>query len=147
MFYLTHRGAEEPTLLLVEAFHIPDALIFSKAGLPILLKPVALATLIPAAYGVLFTVIGICTNAAVKSKKKKAAAVSAPVPDAPAPEAPAPQAPDNAPVEPEFRYTETSGESHAPKTDDSSTVKFCPHCGAMNPLDSQFCGSCGKKMD
>ena len=40
-----------------------------------------------------------------------------------------------------------SGESHAPKTDDSSTVKFCPHCGAMNPLDSQFCGSCGKKMD
>lgn len=140
-------AASGVTLLLVEAFHIPDALIFSKAGLPILLKPVALATLIPAAYGVLFTVIGICTNAAVKSKKKKAAAVSAPVPDAPAPEAPAPQAPDSAPAEPEFRYTETSGESHAPKTDDSSTVKFCPHCGAMNPLDSQFCGSCGKKMD
>lgn len=140
-------AASGVTLLLVEAFHIPDALIFSKAGLPILLKPVALATLIPAAYGVLFTVIGICTNAAVKSKKKKAAAVSAPVPDAPAPEAPAPQAPDSAPAEPELRYTEMSGESHAPKTDDSSTVKFCPHCGAMNPLDSQFCGSCGKKMD
>lgn len=64
-------AASGVTLLLVEAFHIPDALIFSKAGLPILLKPVALATLIPAAYGVLFTVIGICTNAAVKSKRKR----------------------------------------------------------------------------
>ena len=64
-------AASGVTLLLVEAFHVPDALIFSKAGLPTLLKPVVLATLIPAAYGVLFTVIGICTNAAVKSKKKK----------------------------------------------------------------------------
>ena len=59
------------TLLLVEAFHVPDALLFTKKGLPTLVQPTVLATLIPAGYGVIFALIGIFTNAAVKKKQKK----------------------------------------------------------------------------
>lgn len=124
------------TLLLVEAFHVPDALLFSKAGLPTLLIPVVLSSLTVALGGMIVASIGICTNAVVKAKAKKKAAASA-VPE----ETSAPLS-----SEPEFRYTEIDGENHTKKTDDTPTVKFCPHCGAENPLDSMFCGSCGEKM-
>lgn len=122
------------TALLVEAFHVPDALLFTRNGLSVLLIPVVLSSLTVALSGMIVASVGICTNAVVKAKaKKKAAAVpektSAPLPS-----------------EPEFRYTEADGQDHTKKTDDTPTVKFCPHCGAENPLDSMFCGSCGEKM-
>ena len=127
------------TLLLVEAFHVPDALLFTKKGLPTLVQPTVLATLIPAGYGVIFALIGIFTNAAVKKKQKKAALQkSTDKPAAPV-ETPAAE-------QPEFHYTEMTGDSKKDNTDASATAKFCPHCGAPNALNSQFCGSCGQKM-
>lgn len=48
--------------------------------------------------------------------------------------------------QPEFHYTEMTGDSKKDNTDASATAKFCPHCGAPNALNSQFCGSCGQKM-
>ena len=127
------------TLLLVEAFHVPDALLFTKKGLPTLVQPTVLATLIPAGYGVIFALIGIFTNAAVKKKQKKAALQkSTDKPAAPV-ETPAAE-------QPEFHYTEMTGDSKKDNTDASATAKFCPHCGAPNALNSQFCGSCGHKM-
>lgn len=124
-------------LLLVHVFDVIPALSFAADGLSTLLLPAVWSSLTVALCGMIVASIGICTNAVVKAKRKKAeiAEMQPAAPVAAAEPAPAP----------EFVYTaapETKAEASAAEP----TAQFCPHCGAQNEPGSKFCGSCGQQM-
>lgn len=146
-------------LLLTCAMNVLPSLAFTADGLPTLLLPVVWSSLALALCGMIFASIGICTNAVVKAKRKKAvAAATATVPtvemgadsvpsEAPIP-APEPVTVPETPTvsaestEPQFTYKEMQ----EPQTDTPVAeipAGICPHCGAQNEPDSKFCGSCG----
>ncbi|MGN1402734.1 MAG: zinc ribbon domain-containing protein [Ruminococcus sp.] len=124
-------------LLLVNVFDVIPALSFAADGLPTLLLPAVWSSLTIALCGMIVASIGICTNAVVKAKRKKAeiAEMQPAAPAAAAEPAPAP----------EFVYTEAP-ETKAEAPAAEPTAQFCPHCGAQNEPGSRFCGSCGQEM-
>lgn len=128
-------AASGALLLLVHVFDVIPALSFAAEGLPTLLLPVVWSSLTVALCGMIVASIGICTNAVVKAKRKKAE-TAAMQPAAPAAE------PESAP---EFVYAATP-ETKAEASAAEPTAQFCPHCGAQNELGSKFCGSCGQEM-
>lgn len=124
-------------LLLVNVFDVIPALSFAADGLPTLLLPAVWSSLTVALCGMIVASIGICTNAVVKAKRKKAE-IAEMQPAAPA------AAAEPEPT-PEFVYTEAP-ETKAETSASEPTVQLCPHCGAQNEPGSKFCGSCGQEM-
>lgn len=124
-------------LLLVKGFDVIPVLSFASEGLPTLLLPIVWSSLIVALCGMIVASVGICTNAVVKAKRKKAdiaamqPAVSSEV--------------EEPSLASEFVYTEAP-ETKAETSSSEPTVQFCPHCGAQNEPGSKFCGSCGQEI-